>query len=531
MQSRPVSTKPDPIRNALPAVAAVAALVGVGALAVAPDAQALPVAARFVGPGDAWTDPANWSPLRAAAPDNDAIADLQFDVTIATPECPAGGVVLSGAGSPTEIDRLTLAAGCRLEIGPGDELRVLREATLGGAVDVEGGKLVVLGVRSLAGDALGSEPIALSARDGGTLDLALVDRYAAPHVELTAHDGTLRMGGVGRSTTISIELTESPGGPGAALSLKGIVQILGSSRLVASSSDVSLSGWLRHDQTDPANLDLSSATVTTGRRATIEPAGLDVGTDCSLLPDANFGIGQLVVGGVASGFVEFRNSFDNGRRGGAHPSEAVYLFGPGTGDPCARTGGDGLVIAPGSRLIVDPSPLVSSVYAYQASTDAFVRLNDLVAAVGPACVPAFGGEVCRPYWIFEDFDTDGIEHGDDNCSALRNGASVGSPQLDADGDGYGDACDTDYDQNGVTTAGDFGRFLQRFGRPGDRQDHNGDGYVTAADFGTYLQKFLRVGAANGPGATALVCASLALDVADGDAPCEPTWLPIGFPFP
>ena len=45
--------------------------------------------------------------------------------------------------------------------------------------------------------------------------------------------------------------------------------------------------------------------MTTTRRAIIEPAGLDVGTDCALLPDANFGIGQLVVGAAESSEVEF----------------------------------------------------------------------------------------------------------------------------------------------------------------------------------------------------------------------------------
>ena len=180
-------------------------------------------------------------------------------------------------------------------------------------------------------------------------------------------------------------------------------------------------------------------------------------------------------------------------------------------------------------MIVDPGSPAMSVYAYQASTDDFVRLNDLVAPIGPTCVSAFGGLVCRPYGVFEDFDVDRIEQSFDNCRGEQNGADVGSPQLDADGDGYGDAGDADYDQNGVTTAADFGVLLVRLGRPCDRADHNGDGYVTVADFATYLQKFAGVGAANRPGPSLLACADLSMEIDDGDAPCEPAWPPFLWP--
>ncbi len=512
------------LRRTLPVASAILLLAGAGT----PAARAATVAARFVGPGTAWTDPTNWSPALPAAPDNDAGADRQFDVTISAPECQAGTVVLSGADSPIEIDRLTLDAGCRLEVHAGSALHVLREADLGGNLVAEGGEIVVQGRRVLAADPIGSGPIALSVRDGGSLDLGRIDRLAAPSVALSVQDATLRLGGTSRTTTVSIEVDASPGGPGATLALSGTIQILAPGRLVASSSDVTLSGLLRHDQTDPARFDLSNATVTTTRAASIEPAGLDVGTDCALLPDANFGIGRLVVGAAEPSEVVFRGGFDNGRGGGLHGREAVYLFGPGTGDPCARSGGDGLVVAPGSRVIVDPGSPATSVYAYQASTAALVRLNDLVPTSGPACVTAFGGELCRP-GLFEDFDSDGVEAVSDNCSTVRNGPAIGSPQLDADGDGYGDACDADYDQNGSTTAADFGIFLGRFGRTGDRMDHNGDGYVSAADFGTYLLKFAGPGSANQPGPSWLACADPTIDVGAGDPPCEPGWTSGGFP--
>ncbi len=86
-----------------------------------------------------------------------------------------------------------------------------------------------------------------------------------------------------------------------------------------------------------------------------------------------------------------------------------------------------------------------------------------------------------------DADGDGIPDGADNCTAVAN------LQLDADGDGCGNACDADFDQNGVVGGSDFSVVRQCFGKiwpatgPAEdptcaESDLNEDGVVGSPDF-------------------------------------------------
>lgn len=109
----------------------------------------------------------------------------------------------------------------------------------------------------------------------------------------------------------------------------------------------------------------------------------------------------------------------------------------------------------------------------------------------------------------------------DNCWVVVNGPNQASNQVDTDQDGYGNRCDTDYDDNLATTAADFGQLLGQFGRscnrflPGyldcEEKDHDGNLNVTVADFGIFLQKFSSPPGAPGP--SGLACA--------GTVPCNP----------
>jgi len=111
-----------------------------------------------------------------------------------------------------------------------------------------------------------------------------------------------------------------------------------------------------------------------------------------------------------------------------------------------------------------------------------------------------------------DSDSDLVPDPFDNCSVLANGPNELSNQVDTDTDGYGNACDADYSNDGFTTTLDFVTFLMAFTgtAPNLATDHNGDGATTTLDFQTYLLAFQGV---QPLGPSGLACA--------GTVPCLP----------
>ncbi|MDJ0866281.1 MAG: hypothetical protein QNK03_09255, partial [Myxococcota bacterium] len=89
-----------------------------------------------------------------------------------------------------------------------------------------------------------------------------------------------------------------------------------------------------------------------------------------------------------------------------------------------------------------------------------------------------------------DADGDGVPDREDNCIDDAN-----ATQLDADRDGYGDACDPDYNDDGSVGISDFNRFRPQFGLtdadPGfdPAVDHDGDGSVGIPDFNVFRSFF------------------------------------------
>ncbi len=80
-----------------------------------------------------------------------------------------------------------------------------------------------------------------------------------------------------------------------------------------------------------------------------------------------------------------------------------------------------------------------------------------------------------------DTDSDGVVDALDNCIAKSN-----ANQADSDGDGYGNRCDGDLNNNGATNAQDTSMFRPRLGMavPGpvfDKADFNANGIVNAQD--------------------------------------------------
>jgi hypothetical protein len=95
-----------------------------------------------------------------------------------------------------------------------------------------------------------------------------------------------------------------------------------------------------------------------------------------------------------------------------------------------------------------------------------------------------------------DADADGICDPEDNCTDVPN-----PEQRDSDVDGFGNACDSDYDGDGVVGIADFGMLRRAFGSAAGgpdwnpQLDANGDGVIGIVEFTLLRRTF---GAAPGP---------------------------------
>src|SRR5262249_21699034 len=106
-----------------------------------------------------------------------------------------------------------------------------------------------------------------------------------------------------------------------------------------------------------------------------------------------------------------------------------------------------------------------------------------------------------------DRDGDGVPDAEDDCVDTPNPS-----QLDSDGDGFGNACDADYDNDGVVGAADWIQLSQAFGSTvggphySTVLDADGDGAIGGVDLLWLAQSFGKA-----PGPSGLSCA--------GTVPC------------
>ena len=111
-------------------------------------------------------------------------------------------------------------------------------------------------------------------------------------------------------------------------------------------------------------------------------------------------------------------------------------------------------------------------------------LDGAVVAAGPAGVlvgprsgrvlhAGFVGPAFRP---FTDADGDGVADLADDCLAVADPG-----QRDSNGDGYGNACDADLDDDGVVGFPDLARLRAAFLGSDADADLDGDGVVSFAD--------------------------------------------------
>ncbi|MFK8032179.1 MAG: dockerin type I domain-containing protein [Gammaproteobacteria bacterium] len=90
-----------------------------------------------------------------------------------------------------------------------------------------------------------------------------------------------------------------------------------------------------------------------------------------------------------------------------------------------------------------------------------------------------------------DIDGDGVDDSLDNCTTMTNAS-----QIDTDGDGYGNACDADFNNDCVVNFLDLAAFSNEFLSTNDLFDLNGDGVVNFLDFTSLSNAFFSL---PGPG--------------------------------
>ncbi|MEM7411014.1 MAG: HEAT repeat domain-containing protein [Myxococcota bacterium] len=100
-----------------------------------------------------------------------------------------------------------------------------------------------------------------------------------------------------------------------------------------------------------------------------------------------------------------------------------------------------------------------------------------------------------------DTDGDGMVDLADNCALTPNAAP---DDCDSDGDGYGNACDADFNGDFLETGGDLGPFITAIGNNEIAADHNCDGLVSGGDIAPFIAELQD--ADQEPGPSGLACA-------------------------
>ncbi|MFK8016014.1 MAG: thrombospondin type 3 repeat-containing protein [Gammaproteobacteria bacterium] len=135
-----------------------------------------------------------------------------------------------------------------------------------------------------------------------------------------------------------------------------------------------------------------------------------------------------------------------------------------------------LTLSRASSQAVDLSDFAneSEVYAcfhYRGTYDWYAQIDN-VALRGASCV-------AEP-----DTDGDGVLDAVDNCTNEPNPS-----QLDTDGDGHGNRCDADFNNDCSVNAEDLGIFRTLFFMPGNQGDLSGDGITSVTDLGLFRVLF------------------------------------------
>ncbi len=172
--------------------------------------------------------------------------------------------------------------------------------------------------------------------------------------------------------------------------------------------------------------------------------------------------------------------------GAARGHQAYVVFGTATGHPAEFElssllelgGGDG-----SAGFVLDG--LVNTQTGSSVSGAGDVN-GDGVDDVIIAAARGGPGNTSRSYVIFggRDSDGDGVEDSADNCIDAGN-----QDQRDTDGDGFGNVCDADLNNDCIVNGIDLGLLNAAFFSADANTDFNGDGVVNAVDLGILKQAF------------------------------------------
>ncbi len=116
---------------------------------------------------------------------------------------------------------------------------------------------------------------------------------------------------------------------------------------------------------------------------------------------------------------------------------------------------------------------------------------DARGGAGAACrrlalVLVLGVTLAGAAWAADDTDADGVADPADNCLVTANPS-----QLDADGDGFGNACDADLNDDGIVNFSDLARMRAVFFRADPVADMSGDGVVNFTDLAMLRAAFFK----------------------------------------
>lgn len=94
------------------------------------------------------------------------------------------------------------------------------------------------------------------------------------------------------------------------------------------------------------------------------------------------------------------------------------------------------------------------------------------------------GALCAVPAVAMDSDGDGVDDAVDNCSQMAN-----ADQRDSNGDGFGNACDADLNNDLIINVVDLGILRSVFFSADQDADANGDGTVNVIDLGAMRTQF------------------------------------------